>query len=203
MSQQVQELIEKIKSEGIEAGQKQADDIIKEAQNKAASVIKDSKNQAQQLVLQSQEEIKKMKEAANKALQQASRDALLSLRKEIENTLKKLVYREVGASLSGQPLAEILKTVIQQTLSAAKEGPDIQFVLSPRDLDQLKNGFLTELQKELKNPIHFQSSGDISGGFTVSFDSGKSSFDFTDESLAAYLGIFLNAQVAAIVKEAV
>ncbi len=41
MEVQVQELIEKIKNDGIQSAEKRAEEIISEAQNKAASIVRD------------------------------------------------------------------------------------------------------------------------------------------------------------------
>jgi hypothetical protein len=46
-----------------------------------------------------------------------------------------------------------------------------------------------------------RSADNIRAGFTISFDQGKSCFDFTDESLAEFLGQYLNEHVTKILKE--
>ena len=136
------------------------------------------------------------------ALKQSSRDMLLSLRKEIEHTLKQIVASQVRDSLTSDNLSKIIGDVINNFLSTKKSEVDIKVALNAKDLNQLKGSFISKLQKQLKDQIKFQSSEDIGKGFTISFDGGKSSFDFTDESLADYLSTFLNAQVAEFVKEA-
>ena len=66
----------------------------------------------------------------------------------------------------------------------------------------MEDHFIAKLKKELKQPIQFESDDDMETGFAISYDSGKSSFDFTDKSLAKYLSQYLNARVAELVKEA-
>ena len=43
---------------------------------------------------------------------------------------------------------------------------------------------------------------DILGGFTISFDSGKSQFDFTDQALAEYIGQYLKPKLEEILQAA-
>ena len=81
-----------------------------------------------------------------------------------------------------QETAEVIKTAIEM----------------PKEEKQQR---FQSLKKKVKEPIVFKTSDEISKGFTISFDGGKSSFDFTDESLAQYLGRFLNSQVAQLVKD--
>ena len=76
--------------------------------------------------------------------------------------------------------------------------------MSQSDLKKLNGGFVKKLQDKLKDQsIEFRASEDITKGFTISFDSGKSSYDFSDESLAQYLTSFLNDQISALVKDSV
>lgn len=198
MSSQIQELIDKIKNDGIQTAQTQAQEIEKQAQAKAQKIVQEAQQKADTMLAQVKTEIKKTQESAQKSLQQASRDTLLSLRKEIEKTLQRLVLAEVSHALTNERLAEILTEVITRTLDG-KEGGGVQVEVSAKDLKNLSEGFISKLQKKIKSEIKLQSSDDIGGGFTISYDQGKSSFDFTDESLAQYLTTFLNDQLAAII----
>ena len=72
---------------------------------------------------------------------------------------------------------------------------------SAADLKKLKEGFIGKLKEKIKQPIVFQSQEDINAGFTISFDKGQTRFDFSDQSLAQYLGGYLNNEVAAILKD--
>lgn len=198
MSQQVQELIDKIKSEGIQTAEQKAKEIEASTKAKADQIIAGAEAKAQQLIVDAKEEIKKMQESTQMALKQGSRDTILSLRKEVENILHQVIAQEVSAALSAEALANILTVVVKDYLGS-KDG-DVQISLNDKDAKALKDGFLAKLQKQIKGEIKLQASGDVGRGFTISFDKGKSSFDFTDESLAQYLSNFLNAEIAALLK---
>jgi len=202
MSQQVQELIDKIKSEGVEAARQETERIVQEARNKAQHILAEAKQKAERMTAEASQDIKKLKESTEMSLKQSSRDTVLSLRARLEEILKKIVYQEVADALKPDQLAEILERVMEKALHQKAEVASIEVALNAKDLEQLKKSFIAKLQKKIKEPINFKASDDIASGFTISFDGGKSSFDFTDESLAKYLGQFLNAQVAALVKEA-
>ncbi|MCA9407458.1 MAG: hypothetical protein H6755_02100 [Candidatus Omnitrophica bacterium] len=203
MSQQVQELINKIKTEGIQEAEQKAQEIEKEANNKAQQIIKDAHRQAEKLIVDAKEEIKKMQEATLMALKQSSRDALLSLRKSIEAVMQKIVQTEVNDALTAEQLAQILETVIIKSLEDQKNVNDVRVFLNKKDLDKLDKDFTSKLQKKIKTTFKLQASDDIGKGFLISFDQGKSNFDFTDESLAEFLGLYLNEQISQLVKESV
>ena len=202
MSQQVQELIDKIKTEGIQKADKQASHIKAEAQKKADHIIAEANKKSEQIISDASSRVKKMEEATTMALKQASRDTLLSLRREIENILKRIVTSEIDKTLSAEQLSNVITEVAKNALGTEQTSQDILVAVNKDDYEQLKNGFLTRLKKEIKEPIKLESSNDIGRGFSISFDGGKSSFDFSDESLAEYLSTFLNAQVSELVKDA-
>lgn len=203
MSQQVQELIDKIKSEGIQTAKQEANKITKQAQDQASKINEDAKAATDQLLVNTKEDIKKMQESTNMALQQSCRDMLLALRGQIENMLKKIISLEVKDSLTADQLANIITEVIKNSSEADQSTSDIRVVLNAKDLKKLEESFVAKLQKQVKGTIQLESSDDIDKGFTISYDAGKSSFDFTDESLAQYLSQYLNAQVSNILKESV
>lgn len=203
MSQQVQELISKIKTEGLQAADQKAREIEAEATKKAAEIMENTQRRSRQMMAEAEAVIKKREESARMALQQAGRDMLLSLRKEIEKTLRGIVTAKVGEAMTPERLSHIIREVSQKAVDQNTVDKGIEVVLNAQDFKGLGNGFLAELQKQLKKPLELKSSDDMGKGFMISFDKGKSCFDFSDASLADYLSASLNEQVAALLKEAV
>ncbi len=203
MSQQVQELIDKIKSEGVHAAKQEADEIVKQAQDQAGQIRDNAKVASDQLLQNAREDIKKMQESTHMALKQASRDMLLALRNEIANMLTKIISSEVKDSLSSDQLASIVSEVIKGSSQEDRSTADIHVIVNTKDVKKLEESFVAKLQKQVKSKIKLKASDDIDKGFTISYDAGKSSFDFTDESLAQFLSQYLNSQVSDLLKESV
>lgn len=203
MTQQVQELIDKIKQEGVHAAEQKAAEIEAEAKRKAEETVNKAKREAEKILNTAKEEVKKLKESTHASLQQAARDTVLSLRQEVERILQRLVRHEVAESLTGEHLARILEAVATGALKGDHLEADIRITVSQKDLHHLEKGLLSKLQKQIKHPIKLQASDDIAHGFTISYDGGRSCFDFSDASLAQFLGSFVNSQVSALIKESV
>ena len=201
MSQQVQELIDKIKAEGVEAADQKAKEIEDGAKASAQKVIAKAQAQAKQIIAEAETQAQKTRESTEMALKQSARDTLLALKKEIVETLQKVIAKEIKDSLSPEQLAGIISEVIKNSAKEDLANNAIEVTLNAKDLNKLKDGFVAKLQKEVKQPITFRSSDGIASGFTISFDDGKSCFDFSDASLIAYLSSYLNAQVAALLNE--
>lgn len=200
MAQQVQELIDKIKAEGIQAAEQKAKDIEAQARKKAQDILQEAERRAQELVRTATEDIKKKQEASRMALAQASRDTLLSLKKDIQKLLQKVVATQLADALTPPRLAEIIAQVSQKAIDEKLAAGGIEVALNAKDLAELREGFLAGFQKQLKQPVTFQPSEEIGKGFTVSFDQGKSSFDFSESALAEYLSAYLNEELAALLK---
>jgi vacuolar-type H+-ATPase subunit E/Vma4 len=61
---------------------------------------------------------------------------------------------------------------------------------------------MARLREETGKKIIVRPSGDISHGFSISFDSGKSCYDFSDKALAEYIGTYLKPRLNRILGEA-
>lgn len=200
MSQQVQELIDKIKTEGLQAADQKAREIEEQARRKAQGILNEANQRAQDLLQEAAEEIQRKQEAARTALQQASRNTLLSLKKEIQKLLQRIVAAQVADALTPQKLSDFISQITHKAIDGKSSDGGIEVALSPKDLQELRDGFLAKLQKQLKHPVDFKASEDIGKGLTISFDNGKSSFDFSQEALAEYLSVYLNEELTALLK---
>lgn len=198
MSQQIQELINKIKADGVHEAQQKAKHIEEEAHLKANEIISEAKANAQKILADANAEKIKVQKAAEVSIAQAGRNTILSLRKEIESMLKSIVLAHVRDSLSPQQTVSILEGIIKQYVQ--NNSTTIQVTLGTSDVQAIKDGLLSKLQNELKKPVVFKTSSQISKGFAVSFDGGKSSFDFSDASLAEFLSVYVNDDIARILK---
>ena len=198
MSQHVQELIDKIKTEGLQAADQKAKEVEDSAKAGVQRIIADAEVKAKHIVADAEAKAQATRESTEMALKQAARDTLLALRKEIEGVLQKVIAKETKGALSPEQLAGIISEIVKGSVKANLAESNIEVTVSAADLKTLEDGFAAKIQKEIKQPVTFKSADGISTGFTISFDEGKSCFDFTEASLVEYLGTYLNTQVAAL-----
>lgn len=201
MSQHVQELIDKIKIEGVQAADQKAKEIEDNAKASAQKVIADAQARAQHIIADAQTQAQKTHESTEMALKQSARDTLLALKKEIEGVLRKVISKQIKDSLSPEQLSDIIGQIVKGSVKANLADNDIEVTLNAGDLKKLKDGFAAKLQKEIKQPITFKTNDGISSGFTISFDEGKSCFDFSEASLSEYISSYLNTQIASLLKK--
>jgi len=200
MSDEIKNLIEKINQEGIRAAEEKAAQIESEAKKRSAEILRNAQLAAEKLIKDAEEQTRLMDEKEKALLAQAGRDMLLTLRKEINSMLEHIVTQEIRQVMTPQYLTGVISELILKTCSQG--GSDIIVSLKKEDLDALESNFLARLKDETKRQIVLRSSGEISGGFTISFDSGSSQYDFTDKALAEYIGGYLKPKLAQILNSA-
>lgn len=198
MPEQLKELIEKIRQEGVQAAESRAREIEAEAKSKARAIIQEAKEEAQRLIEEAQGKNAKLAESTEASLGQAGRDLLLILRGEIDAMLDRLIKMRLQEALTLEELARIITTIIKD--GSRKDKEDIIISLNKKDLDSLEKGFLSQLKDTVRAGIVMRPSEDILGGFIISYDGGKSHFDFSDEALAGYISSYLKPKLAQVLQ---
>jgi V/A-type H+-transporting ATPase subunit E len=201
MAEEIRDLIEKINQEGIRAAEKKAQSIEESAKQRADEILKKAKREAEEMIAAANDRIRREDEKEKTLLSQAGRDLLLSLRKEITAMLGRIVITEVRQDLTPEVLSRLISEAVRNY--SAGEQSDITIFLNKRDLEILEKHFMYQLSEETKKTILLRPSEEISGGFTISFDDGKSCHDFTDKALADYIGTYLKPKLNRILKEAI
>lgn len=200
MAEEIRDLIEKINQEGIRAAEEKAHNIEAAAQQRADDILAHAMRESEEMIAAAKDRIRRDDEKGKILLNQAGRDLLLSLRKEINAMLGGIVVSEIQEALTPEALFKLLSEVVRNY--SAGEISDITVVLNKEDLEILEKNFLYKLKEETKKKIILSPSEEISGGFTISFDSGKSCYDFTDKALAEYIGTYLKPKLNQILQEA-
>lgn len=195
---EIKELIEKIQQDGIKAAEQKAQEIENKALKHADEIVQNAQKDARNALKDAQDRIAKMEEAANASLRQVARNTLLDLRKEVDAMLDKLVTSRIHEALSPAELAKLITTLVKDY--SHKENAEITALLKKEDLEKIERGFLHDLKEAAKKGITLKAAGDITGGFIISYDAGKSHFDFTDKALAEYISQHLKPKLAGLLK---
>lgn len=201
MAEEIRDLIEKINQEGIKAAEEKAQNIEAAAKQRADDILAQARLEAGEMIAVAKDRIHRENEKGKTLLAQAGRDLLLSLRKEINAMLGRIVVSDIHQVLTPEALFKLLSEVVRNY--KAGESSDITVFLNKEDLEHLEKNFLNKLREETKKKIILRPAEEISGGFTISFDSGKSCYDFTDKALAEYIGTYLKPKLNKILQEAI
>jgi V/A-type H+-transporting ATPase subunit E len=196
--EEIKELIAKIQEEGVKKAEEKALKIEEEAKKAAGDILHKARTEAEKIIQAAKEASTQMQQATQSSLQQAGRDLILSLKKEINALLEKMISHQIRQALKPEELNKIILALVKE--HSQKEAAQIEILLNKEDLEKLEEGFLEKLKGEVKKGVLLKPSEDILAGFLISYDSGKSFFDFTDQALVEYIGNYLKPQLAGILK---
>lgn len=199
MAEELKELLEKIQREGIDAAAERGRAIEAEARGRADEIIRLAEQSAARVMAEARSSIATAEESGRRSLEQASRDTIISLHQEIAATLGRTVSTHVHKELGTGELTKMIIALVKDADCAGKEKTIIS--LRKEDLEKIEKGLIGELGPEVRKGIVLRHSADIKGGFTISYDSGKSHYDFTEGSLADYISAYLKPELARILKK--
>ena len=97
MEAKLENLIEKIKLEGVQEAKKQSDDIIAKAKEEASSIVITARNEAEQIVENAKIESEKFRKNAESAIQQGARDVVLVLKEKIRDLFDRVFKMQIHA----------------------------------------------------------------------------------------------------------
>ena len=190
MEVKLENLIERLKSEGVEGAQKRAAEIIAEAEKKAAEITAAADKRAQEIVAKAEQNARQFQQNSELAVRQAARDGELLFKSRIIALLDAVFKRQVKEAL--QP--EVLKEMILRVVENWKSG-DVKVLVSEADAANLETLLFSALKNELKGGVNLQVSRNIAGGFQIGLKDQNVFYDFTDESIAEVLKSFLNQRL--------
>jgi len=200
MPEEIKSLIEKIQQDGINVAEEKAKEIEDQAKKQADLIQENARVESERLLSEAKDNLAKMEQSQKALLAQAGRDLMLTLKKEINAMLERLILQEIQESITPEVMADILGRIIKEQATLGKE--DIIVTLKKEDLNKFEKGFLARLKEEVKKGIILKPSEEVRSGFLISFDNAKSYFDFSDQALSEYIGTYLKPKLAELLKNA-
>lgn len=200
MEAQLQELIDKIKKEGVETGEQEAERIVAEAKQKADSIISDAEKKAKSMVEQAQRDVQQREQAGTEALQQASRDLLIALEKKISAVFDEVVRKNVEETMSGSSLESIIITLVSEWVK--NNSADIAVLLPEGEQKKLEQNLRGKLKEEFKKGVEIKVSDSVKSGFLIGEKDGSSYYNFSAAGVAEIISEFVNPKLAETVRRA-
>ena len=202
MEIQLQELIDKIKKEGIESASEEAARIKRDAEKEASGIIGAAQKEAADILARGKADTERVEKAGAVALEQASRNLILAFKTEIQSLLDRIVGQAAVSAYSADTLKAVLPELLKTWVS--KSGSDsVDLLLSEKDLEKLRSWSTGALAAELKKGVELKSDRNLSAGFKIANKDGSAYYDFSSESVAELLSAYLNPQLSELLKAAV
>lgn len=201
MEIQLQELIEQIKKDGVDAAETQAAAILESAKAEAKKIIADAQAQAEKIMADAKSENAKAVKSGEDALRQAGRNLLISFRESVTRELKVIVSGNVNAVYSSDAFAKLIICAVENWISKP-EADDIAVVLNSSDLAKLEDALIAELKAKMLSGVTLKANNNFDGGFRIAVNNGAVYYDYSAEAVTDMLSNYLSPRVTALLKEA-
>jgi len=196
----VQKLIDRLRNDGVVAGQKQTRLLLEEAREKADKILADAKTEAERLIKEAQKKNAAEKVQTTEALRLAARNTERELenglRKSFESHVKRLVAKDVNDE---QFLRQLLLAVVGSAAEKISSKQAVEVLLPENVLQSTPKGstavtdegkahlrnFVYSVTKDmLRDGVALQASAELNGGIKVKLIGEDVVFDFSENALS-------------------
>ncbi|MDR2633618.1 MAG: V-type ATP synthase subunit E [Treponema sp.] len=201
MDIQLQELIDKIKKDGIESAAEEAARVKSQAEEQAKRIIEAAQKEAAAIITKGKVDAERMEKAGVVALEQASRNLVLAFKGEIQALLDTLIAQRLKESYTEDTLKAVLPDLLRAWVAKGEDTLDL--ILSEQALKNLEAYFKDQLAVTLAQGLELKSNRNLVAGFRIAHKDGSAYYDFSAESVGALLSAYLNPRLGDILKQAV
>ena len=201
MEIQLQELIDQIKKDGVDAAEAEATSIVDCAKAEAEKIIADAKAQAEKILADAKAENERMVKSSDDAIRQSGRNLLISFRESVTKELNAIVGDAVNAVYSADSFTKLVADVVEGW-AKNPDAEDITVILNTEDVNALEEAALASLKDKISKGITLKANDNFDGGFRISVNNGAAYYDYSAEAVVDMMSNYLSPKVTKLLKEA-
>ncbi len=185
-------LLVKIRTEGVDKARAEADAIVAQARKDAEKIVAPARSEAEQCKAQAQADADRFQQGAEATLRQAARDVRMKLEQDITSLLERTLGGEVDATLeAGAIVGKLVEEAVETYL---REGA-VTVAAAPKLAEALK------ARLAQKGEVTVVTDAQMGTGFRVLLKGGRVEHDFTGEAVTQALTALLRPQLAKLLKD--
>lgn len=183
MTSGIGDLLQRLRKDGVEAGETEKQRILKEAEAQASALLADAKARAKDIVAAAEADIEAKRRQLDAELKMAARDFALRFAERVKKqAIEPLVKARVGDALNDENvLKEALIALLRETAGSAT------VAVSPETRSKLEGYFQHELTHVLESGNLQIVSEDGLSGFRLQRQGESFTWDVTGEAVAKEL----------------
>ncbi|MEN6569929.1 MAG: V-type ATP synthase subunit E family protein [Rikenellaceae bacterium] len=201
MQNKLQELTEKLYSEGLSKGREEAEKIKADAVKEAELIISKAHEESNKIIASAQKEAEDIKERVLNEVKMSSRQSYTALKHEIENM--------IIANAIGKPVSEVMsdssfiKSLIQTIVNAfsqmSDKPADLSIILPEKMKGDLDNYIVNSIAQQFKGGIEIRFDRKLSSGFKIGPKAEGYYISFTDKNFEELIGTYLRPRIREII----
>lgn len=198
MQTKLQELTDKIYSEGVEKARSEAEEILSKAKSDAAKIEKEAKQQAESIISEAEKKAESLHKHVESELKMTIKQAVNSLKQDLTTLITlKAVQPDTKKAIGD---TEFLKTLIEKIVAGwtKKDSVDLTVILPEKDKEELEAFFRKKLSSELSKGLELEFSDGMKSGFKVGPSNDNYLISFTDQDFIEFFKAYLRPKTAAL-----
>lgn len=201
MEIQLQELIDRIKKDGVEAAEAKAEAIVRAATDEAEKIISEAKAQADKIMLDAKNETERTVKSGEDAIRQAGRNLLISFRESVARELNAVAGESISAAFAPDTSVQLIIKAIEGW-TAKPDAEDITVILAAEELTKLETSLKEGLKAKMLTGVTLKTSDNFDGGFRIAVNGDGAYYDYSKEAVTDMLSGYLSPRITALLKEA-
>ena len=185
-------LLVKIRTEGVDKARAEADAIVAQARKDAEKIVATARSEADQCKAQAQADADRFQQGAEATLRQAARDVRMKLEQDITSLLERTLGGEVDATLEA---GAIVGKLVEEAVETYLRDGAVTVAAAPKLAEALK------ARLAQKGEVTVVTDAQMGTGFRVLLKGGRVEHDFTGEAVTQALTALLRPQLAKLLKD--
>lgn len=200
MAEDLQGLLNKIHTDGIQKAEEEKAAILADAKKEAAKIIAEAKTQAESDMEKAKAFAAAEQDKAVKAIQQAARDAVIALKADLLTRLNAVARDCAGRAMTPELMGQIILEMAKAYGKNPSAEASIELLLPQKEQAEAEALLKSALLADLKAKPKINLTSEFGAGLQISFANDEVFFDFSDEALADILCKFVGPKLAAVIK---
>ncbi len=201
MEIQLQELIDKIRKDGVDVAEAEAETILNSAKAEAKKIIADAQAEADKILSNAKNENIRLIKSSEDAIRQAGRNLLISFRESVTRELETIICKNVEAVYSSQLLEKIIVNVVERW-ACNPEVQNLSVILNSEDIERLEKTLIASFKEKVKKGVTLKANDNFDGGFRIVINNDTVYYDYSEETVVEMLSKYLSPKIAKLMKEA-
>jgi vacuolar-type H+-ATPase subunit E/Vma4 len=204
MTQTLESFIDRLRTDGVESGQKAAEEIRREAQREAEKLLRDAEAKAQQIIREAEAQREQTLARTQIDLRLAARDTMARLRETLSQAVNRVLEKAVSQKLENTEfIAELIRQIAQQYAGADATGDAVLTVnVSDPMRQRLAHWAIETFHTDKKQTgLSVELHGSLTGaGFEYKMTEGT--VEITAESVVQVLSEIVTPELRKLIVEA-
>ena len=199
MAEELQSLLEKIQSDGVDKANMKAESILKDAEKAAEGKLAAAEKQCAELREKTEADAEVFRQRSEQAVKQAARDVVLGVGQAVQQTMERVLLKDVSDKLKGDFLQDFLGSAVKAFAESPDAAGGMEVLVAPDQAKALAEYARAKLAGAVKVGLKITADSDVKSGIRVMLADGRVEHDFTDKAIMVAMSRILRPALTKLI----